>query len=65
VLTAARNVFKALKPGVSWVYMHKLAERTILSGLKDLGCLNGDVYEMQKQRIGFIFMPTFLATLLD
>ena len=37
--------------------MHKLAERTILSGLVELGCLKGDVEEMLEKRIGFIFMP--------
>ena len=37
--------------------MHKLAERTILSGLVELGCLKGDVEEMMEKRIGFIFMP--------
>lgn len=64
VLKAARNVFQVLKPGVSWVEMHELAERTILSGLKDLGCLNGDVDEMQAKRIGFIFMPHGLGHLI-
>lgn len=37
--------------------MHKLAEKTILSGLVELGCLKGDVEEMLEKRIGFIFMP--------
>lgn len=39
VLRASRRVFEALKPGISWVDMHKLAERTILEGLIELGCL--------------------------
>lgn len=57
VLRASRRVFAALKPGASWVDLHKLAERTTLEGLVDLGCLTGDIDEMMEKRIGFIFMP--------
>jgi hypothetical protein len=32
-----------LKPGVAWPDMHLLAEKIILTGLKDLGILNGDI----------------------
>ena len=44
--------------------MHKLAERTILEGLVDLGCLTGDVQEMIDKRLGFIFMPHGLGHLI-
>lgn len=64
VLRASRNVFKALKPGVSWVDMHLIAERTILSGLRDLGCLNGDIEEMLAKRLAFVFMPHGLGHFL-
>lgn len=37
--------------------MHKLAERIILEGLVELGCLTGDIDEMMEKRIGFLFMP--------
>ena len=37
--------------------MHLLAERTIVEGLVQLGCLTGDIDEMMAKRIGFIFMP--------
>ena len=50
-------VFAALKPGIDWVDMHKLAERTTLEGLKALGCVSGDIEEMMEKRIGFIFQP--------
>ncbi len=44
--------------------MHLLAERTILSGLVELGCLKGDVDEMLNKRIGFLFMPHGLGHLI-
>jgi len=44
--------------------MHRLAERVILTGLKELGCVNGDVEEMMEKRIGFIFMPHGLGHLI-
>jgi len=37
--------------------MHLLAERVILEGLVELGCLKGDIDEMIEKRIGFIFQP--------
>lgn len=37
--------------------MHLLAERVILTGLKDLGIVKGDVEEMIENRVGFLFMP--------
>lgn len=46
-----------MKPGVQWLDMHKLAERTILEGLKELGIVSGDVEEMVEGRVGFLFMP--------
>ena len=37
--------------------MHLLAERLILSGLKEGGWLQGDVEDMLEQRIAALFMP--------
>lgn len=37
--------------------MHLLAERHILSGLKEGGWLQGDVEDMLEQRIAALFMP--------
>jgi Xaa-Pro dipeptidase len=53
-----------LAPGVDWVEMHLLSERTILEGLRDLGLVKGDIQEMQDKRIGFIFMPCGLGHLI-
>lgn len=57
VLDANLAVKKALKPGVSWVDMHILAEGKILESLKQAGLLTGDVNEMVENRLGAIFMP--------
>jgi len=64
VLKSSRAVFEQLKPGTDWIEMHLLAERVILSGLVELGCLSGDVEEMMKKRIGFLFMPHGLGHLI-
>jgi len=64
VLKASRAVFSELRPGTDWVGMHRLAERIILGGLVDLGCLTGDVDEMMEKRIGFLFMPHGLGHLI-
>uniref|UniRef100_A0A8W8KIA3 Peptidase M24 domain-containing protein n=1 Tax=Magallana gigas TaxID=29159 RepID=A0A8W8KIA3_MAGGI len=48
---------KALKPGVSCVNMHLLANRVHLEELKKLGLLKEDVEEMMKVRLGAVFMP--------
>lgn len=64
MLKASRAVFQALKPGTDWVQMHILAERVILTGLKELGCVSGDVDDMIKNRIGYIFMPHGLGHLI-
>lgn len=64
VLKASRDVFALLRPGTDWVEMHRVAERVILGGLVDLGCLKGDVEEMMAKRIGFLFMPHGLGHLI-
>lgn len=46
-----------MKPGVEWLDMHKLAETEILTGLKELGLVSGDVAEMVEKRVCFYFMP--------
>jgi len=61
VLEATRAVYVMLKPGVNWLDCHKKAERVILTGLKALGCLHGDVDEMLEKRISFLFMPCGLG----
>ncbi len=46
-----------LDTGVNYVEMHKLAERTMLGELKQLGLVTGEVEEMMKVRLGAVFMP--------
>jgi len=43
---AVKAVEEAMKPGVSWVDMHRLATRSILEHLKGAGVLEGDVADM-------------------
>ncbi|ESO90952.1 hypothetical protein LOTGIDRAFT_217473 [Lottia gigantea] len=57
VLKASQAVINAAKPGVSWVDMHKLAERSELEALKEIGIVNGDIEEMMAVRLGAVFMP--------
>lgn len=57
VLKANRDVMAAVKPGVNWLDMHKLAERTTIQGLLDLGIVKGDLEKLLDSRLGFIFQP--------
>merc|ERR1719427_2021241 len=57
VLKSNRAVQKAMKPGVSWVDMHLLADRVHLEELTKMGLIKGDVEEMMKVRLGALFMP--------
>lgn len=57
VYKASRAVMAAVKPGVKWADMHRLAERVQLECLRDMGLLQGDVDEMMKLRLGAVFMP--------
>ncbi|CAF1291995.1 unnamed protein product [Adineta ricciae] len=57
VLDANRQVMKAVRPGVSWVDMHLLAERTQLEHLKAAGLVQGDIEEMMSARLCAVFMP--------
>uniref|UniRef100_A0A0B6ZVL4 Xaa-Pro dipeptidase n=1 Tax=Arion vulgaris TaxID=1028688 RepID=A0A0B6ZVL4_9EUPU len=64
VLAANRAVMTAVRPGVSWVDMHRLAERVLLEHLVALGVLQGDIDEMIKVRLPAIFMPHGLGHFL-
>lgn len=46
--------------GVSWVDMHKLANRVLLAELRNAGLLQGDVDEMMKVSARQLRMPSFL-----
>jgi Xaa-Pro dipeptidase len=64
VLKASRAVMAAVKPGVSWVDMHLLAEKTQLEEMIRHGLLKGDINEMMDSRLGALFMPHGLGHLL-
>lgn len=64
VLKANLAVASAAKPGVSWVAMHLLANRTLLEELKAGGLLKGNVDEMVTAGLGGIFQPHGLGHLL-
>ena len=50
--------------GVPWPDMHRLAERVLLTELKDGGLLQGTVDDMMKVNLGAIFMPHGLGHLM-
>jgi Xaa-Pro dipeptidase len=66
VLNANLEVRKNAKPGVSWLDMHLLAEKVILTGLRDLGLLSNEftVDEMLNNRVAYYFMPHGLGHLM-
>ena len=64
VLEAQRAVMTNAKPGVSWVALHDLAERTIITNLIDGNVLTGDLDAMLKANLGGVFMPHGLGHLL-
>lgn len=70
VLNAQVKVIEQLKPGVSWLDMHRCAEREVLKGLVGCGVLVADgdvdktVEEMLEADLGAIFMPHGLGHLI-
>lgn len=64
VLDAHDAVISSMRPGVSWVDMHRLAERVILESLKKGHLLVGDVDKMMAERLGAVFLPHGLGHLL-
>ncbi|XP_078256798.1 xaa-Pro dipeptidase isoform X1 [Rhinoraja longicauda] len=64
VLKASLAVMSAIRPGVAWPDMHRLAERVQLEELVRIGILQGSVDEMMKVHLGAVFMPHGLGHLL-
>ncbi|OMO67327.1 hypothetical protein CCACVL1_20601 [Corchorus capsularis] len=64
VLDAHDAVINTMKPGISWVDMHKLAEKVILESLVKGNILAGHVEDMMGERLGANFMPHGLGHLL-
>ncbi|KAM9366528.1 xaa-Pro dipeptidase-like [Symphorus nematophorus] len=64
VLKSSRDVMAAIKPGVKWTDMHRLADRVHLEELVKIGILHGNVEDMLKVHLGSVFMPHGLGHLL-
>ncbi|XWS72147.1 hypothetical protein CRYUN_Cryun02cG0015300 [Craigia yunnanensis] len=64
VLDAHNAVITTMKPGVSWVDIHKLAEKIILESLKKGNILVGNIDDLMVERLGAIFMPHGLGHIL-
>ncbi|XP_062997408.1 xaa-Pro dipeptidase isoform X2 [Elgaria multicarinata webbii] len=64
VLKASRAVLNAVKPGVAWPDMHRLADRVHLEELTKIGILRGNVDDMVKVHMGALFMPHGLGHFL-
>ncbi|XP_077050794.1 xaa-Pro dipeptidase [Siphateles boraxobius] len=64
VLKSSRAVMDAIKPGVKWTDMHRLADRVHLEELLKMGILRGAVEDMLKVHLGSVFMPHGLGHLL-
>ncbi|KAL0113543.1 hypothetical protein PUN28_012601 [Cardiocondyla obscurior] len=64
VLKARDAVIAAAKPGVVWTDMHLLANKVVLTSLKEGGLLVGDVEDMIKAGLNAVFQPHGLGHLL-
>ncbi|KAG1330192.1 xaa-Pro dipeptidase [Cocos nucifera] len=64
VLNAHNAVIMSMRPGVNWIDMHKLAEKTILESLAREGILLGDIEDMMAVRLGAVFMAHGLGHFL-
>eukprot|EP00457_Paulinella_chromatophora_P002072 gb/GEZN01002076.1/.p1 GENE.gb/GEZN01002076.1/~~gb/GEZN01002076.1/.p1 ORF type:complete len:740 (-),score=105.13 gb/GEZN01002076.1/:390-2609(-) len=57
VLDAQTQVMNAMKPGVQWADMHRLAENIILRHLQNMGILNGTLKQLEEANLASVFMP--------
>ena len=64
VLAAQDAVFAAVRPGVDWTDMHRLAEKALLAALTQGGLLRGTPEEQAAAHLGAVFMPHGLGHLL-
>uniref|UniRef100_A0A2I3MJD1 Xaa-Pro dipeptidase n=1 Tax=Papio anubis TaxID=9555 RepID=A0A2I3MJD1_PAPAN len=64
VLRSCRAVMGAMKPGVWWPDMHRLADRIHLEELAHMGILSGSVDAMVQAHLGAVFMPHGLGHFL-
>jgi len=64
VLAAQDAVLNAMKPGILWPDMHRLANKVICEELKKHGFIKGEVDDLVKNHIGSLFMPHGLGHFL-
>lgn len=64
VLAANRAVQRAMKPGVSWPDMHRLAERVVAERLLGMGLLRGTLDDLVLHHVPALFMPHGLGHLI-
>ncbi|ELP91110.1 Xaa-Pro dipeptidase, putative [Entamoeba invadens IP1] len=64
VLKCQEECENAIKPGLHWYEIHDLANKVLLSGLKEAGYVTGDVDEMFKNDVHFYFMPHGIGHLI-
>lgn len=64
VLAANRAVQSAMKPGVLWPDMHRLAERVIGERLAEIGLIKGNIDDLLEHHIPALFMPHGLGHLM-
>lgn len=64
VYDAQQAVMDAMKPGVKWRDMHRLADRVTLERLKEFGFVHGDINAMMENFIASLFFPHGLGHLL-
>jgi Xaa-Pro dipeptidase len=61
VLAAQMNAISAIRPGVSWHNVSKIASMTILNGLLKNGFIKGDLNTLYENKIHQLFMPHSLG----
>jgi len=58
VLATQRKVMETMKPGISYVDMHRLAYEVVCDRLLQIGILhNGSLEELMQANLGAVFMP--------
>jgi Xaa-Pro dipeptidase len=64
VLAANLAVQRAMRPGVLWPDMHRLAERVVAERLLSLGVLRGNLEDLLEAHVAALFMPHGLGHLI-
>lgn len=64
VLAAQKQAIAAIRPGVEFRAVHRLASRAILAGLKDLGLVHGDLDEAVEAGAHTLFFQCGLGHML-